>query len=219
MHTSFAPMPLTWLQTTIGMSDSQTHWLIALTCLNAIAVLMGMGALLAMAIVVVKLVGKVSVLTEELKPKIYPIMENVKQISGKTNDITTHVRDIVADSTPKVKRVTTNIAETSDVYRAKLAEVDALISDTAAKAKRQTDRVDNIVSSTISGAGKVASRVEDVVLTPVHQAAAIWSAIKATTESLVNSYTPKPAKKSYTPPPVAFTGENIYTGLEDDYHA
>ena len=212
-------MPLAWLQTTIGMTDSQVHWLIALTCLNAIAVLLGMGALVAMAVVVVKLVGTVTALTDELKPKVYPIMENVKQISGKANEITGHVRDIVADSTPKVKRVTTNLAETSDVYRAKLAEVDALISDTAAKAKRQTDRVDHIVSSTISGAGKVASRVEDAVLTPVHQASAIWSAIKATPESLVNPYTPKPSKKSYTPPPVAFTGENIYTGLEDDYHA
>ncbi len=218
MHISPLPLPLAWLQTS-GMTDSQVHWLIAFTGFTALAVLVEALAFGAIAVVVVKLIGHITALTEELKPKIYPIMENVRQISGKVNDITGNVKDVVADTAPKVKHVTTNITDTSDIYRAKLAEIDALISDTTAKAKRQTDRVDNFVSGTINSAGKVASRVEDVVLAPVHQAGALWSAIKATTESLVQSYKPKSSKTPYTPPPVAFEGDNIYTGLEDDYHA
>lgn len=224
MH--IASLPLAFLQAPAGMTDSQVHWLITFTALSAIAVLIEAIALGAIAVVVVKLIGQITVLTAELKPKIYPLMDQAKSISvkvneitGKVNDMTTHVRDVVADTTPKVKRVTTNIAETSDVYRAKLAEIDDLVTDTANKAKRQTERVDNFVSSTISTAGKVAGRVEDVVLTPVHQASALWSAIKATTESLVSSYSKPTAKKPQVPEPVAFEGDNIYTGLEDDYHA
>ncbi len=224
MHIAFAPLPLAMLQSPYGMTDSQVHWLIIFTALTAIAVLVEALALGAIAIVVVKLLGTITVLTAELKPKIYPLMDQAKEISvkvnditGKVNEMTSHVRDVVADTTPKVKRVTTNIADTSDVYRAKLAEIDALVTDTATKAKRQTDRVENLVSSTLSNAGKVASKVEDVVLTPVHQASAIWSAIKATTESLVTSYSKSAVKP--IPKPVAFEGDNIYTGLEDDYHA
>ena len=219
MHLTFAPIPLTILQAPSGMTDSQVHWLIAFTGISALAVLLEAAALLAIAIVVVKLISQITALTAELKPKIYPIMESAKEISAKVNEITGSVRDVVADTTPKVKRVTTNIADTSDVYRAKLAEIDALVTDTTQKAKRQTDRVDNFVSSTISTAGKVAGRVENVVLTPVHQASALWSAVKATTESLVKSYSKPTPKRAPVPEPVAFEGENIYTGIEDDYHA
>ena len=43
------------------------------------------------------------------------------------------------------------------------------------------------------------------------------SGTKAGLETLISRFTPK--KRSATPAPVAFEGESVYTGYEDDYHA
>lgn len=192
---------LALLQAPYGMTEGQTHWLIAFTLLTAVAVLIQAVALGAMAFMVVKLLKQVTELTGKLENKVWPLMDKTRQV--------------VDDLVPKIQRVTENVAETSDVYRAKLAEIDSLVTDTANKVKKQSDRLDEMVSSTLTTAGNVAHRVETAVLTPVRQGAALLSGIRAAAETLAHNY----SKSTRTPKPVAFEGESIYTGKEDDYHA
>ncbi len=201
MHFFSSIVCLGLIQGSLGMTQGQTHWLITFTFLTAIAVLIQAIALGAMAFMVVKLLKQVTDITSKLETKVWPLMDKT--------------RDVVNDLVPKIQRVTDNVAETSDVYRAKLAEIDSLVTDTAQKVKKQSDRVDSMISATLTSAGSVVERVEHVVLTPVRQGGAILSGIKAAAESLANHYSRKPT----TPKPVAFEGESVYTGMEDDYHA
>ena len=221
MHTLPTGLALLF-QNAYGMTDSQTHWLMIFAGCTAVAVLVLALSFGGIAFALFLLLRKITEFTGVLEKKVYPVLDNVK--------------DLMNDSVPKVKRVTTNIAETSDVYRAKLAEieklitetgnvyrskladVDSLITDTTSKAKRQSDRVDGMVSSTLHSAGTVVGRIENAVLTPVRQGGAWISGLKTAAEHLVQNFTPK-AKVRTTPKPVAFEGESVYTGLEDDYHA
>ncbi len=231
---------LAMLQTPTGMTDSQVHWLIAFTACTAIAVLVEALALGAIAVVVVKLINQVLKLTAELKPKVYPMIDSARDLVTQTAP---KVRDLVNDTVPKVKRVTTNIADTSDVYRAKVAQVDAFITDTTEKAKRQSDRVDGMVTEGLTSAGQVAGNIQNAVMTPVRQVGGIITSLRANIERFTQKSVAATAAAqaaaselyrqeakgsrvrsagagtSRTPKPVAFEGESVYTGLEDDYHA
>ncbi len=207
-----APLSAALLQTPYGMSDSQVHWLIAFTALTAIAVLIQAVALGGIAVVVIKLIGTVTKLTEELKPKVYPMIDNA--------------RDLVADSVPKIKRVTTNIADTSDVYRAKVADIDSFLSDTTQKARRQSDRVDNMVSDTLTSAGQIAGHIQNAVMAPVRQATHIIQLVRGNMDRFTQmgsdaarAFSSRRTKPAPTARPTAFEGDTVYTGLEDDYHA
>lgn len=204
MHTFSTSLPLTLLQAPYAMTDTQGKWLVAFTVLLTIAVLIQTAVLGAMGFMVVKLLGKVTELTSKLETKVWPLMDSA--------------RDLVNDSVPKIKRVTTNIADTSDVYRAKIAEIDTFLSDTTEKAKRQTDRMDTMVSDALTTAGSAVGKVEHTVMSPFRQTAAVMAGIKASAEKLVENFSGT-GKKRNTPKPVAFEGDSIYTGLEDDYHA
>ncbi len=187
---------------TYTMSDGQFHTLLWFTGLIAFWLFLQALALVAVAFMVVKLLKHVNDLTGKLEEKVWPLMDKTKEV----------VNDLV----PKIQRVTENIAETSDVYRAKLDQIDKLVTDTADKVKKQSDRVDNMVSSTLTSAGQVVHRVESVVMAPVRQGSALISGIKAAAEKLAENYRQPTA---HTPKPVAFEGESVYTGLEDEYHA
>ena len=199
------------------MTESQAHYLLIFVGIIALGFLLQGIAVLVLALVGSKLVKQLTDLVAEAKGKVYPILANVHEISDKATDISQIARDVVADTAPKIRRVTTNITETSDVYRAKLAEVDALISDTAGKARRQTERVDTMVTDVFDKTHEVTHTIANAVMLPVRQMAGLVSGAKVSIESLIANFTPKPKPK--TPKPVAFEGESVYTGYEDDYHA
>ena len=199
---------------TYTMSDGQFHTLLWFTGLIAFWLFLQAVALVAVAFMVVKLLRTINEFTTRIEAKTLAITD---RFEGKLYPLVDNFQDLMNDTVPKIKRVTESIADTTDVYRAKLAQVDALISDTAGKAKRQSDRVDGMVTSTLNAAGSIVGRVEHAVLSPVRQAGAVLSGIRAAATRLVDEYGQPSTPK--TPKPVAFEGENIYTGLEDDYHA
>lgn len=196
------------------MSDGQFHTLLWFTGLIAFWLFLQAVALVAVAFMVVKLLRTVNELTTRVESKALAITD---RFEGKLYPLLDNFQDLMNDTVPKIKRVTESIADTTDVYRAKLAQVDALITDTTTKARRQSDRVDGMVTSTLNAAGSVVGKVEHAVMTPVRQAGAVISGIRAAATRLAEEYA-QPSR-SKTPKPVAFEGENIYTGLEDDYHA
>ncbi len=199
---------------TYMMSDGQFKTLLVFTGLIALWLFLLSIALIAVAIMVVKLLktvnefttrieSKALAITDRFESKLYPVLDNVK--------------DLVNDSVPKIKRITDNIADTTDVYRSKVAQVDALITDTTSKVKHQSDRIDGMVSHTLTSAGNLVGRVEDAIFYPVRHLTALFSGLRASAARLVEEYSQPSAPKA--PKPVAFEGESIYTGLEDDYHA
>lgn len=197
------------------MTEHQSTYLLAYTGVVAFAILIEAIAIIILAIAASKLMKQVTDLTQEAKGKVYPILASVRDIAEKGQEIALVARNVVADSEPKIKRVTTNIAETTDVYRAKLAQVDSLITDTANKAHKQTARVDELISSTLAKTESIASGVQSAVMTPIRQASGLFEGIKVGIESLLHKSVPD--RKA--PKPVAFEGDSVYTGFEDDYHA
>jgi methyl-accepting chemotaxis protein len=199
------------------MTEHQSMYLLFYTGVVAFAILIQGIALVVLALAAAKLMKQLAELTNEAKGKVYPILESVRDISAKGQDIAEVARNVVRDSEPKIKRVTSNIADTSDVYRAKVAQVDALITDTTGKAQRQSDRVDAIVTSAITKTSETATNIGNAILAPVRQMSGFVSGAKTTIDSLIAQFVSKP--KPVTPKPVAFEGESVYTGYEDDYHA
>ena len=197
------------------MTEHQSTWLIIFTAVVALAVLIEAIALGALALAAAKLLAQLAELSNEAKGKVYPILESVRDISAKGQHIAAVAQNVVTDLEPKIKRVSTNITDTSDVYRAKVAEVDSLITDTADKARKQSDRVDGMVSSALTRTGEITAHIQHAILSPVRQVSGLVSGAKASIDSLLTHFSTKPA----TPKPVAFEGESVYTGYEDDYHA
>ena len=200
------------------MTEHQSTYLLVYTGIVAFAILIQGIALVVLALAAAKLMKQVAELATEAKGKVYPILESVRDISAKGQDIAEVARNVVRDTEPKIKRVTTNIADTSDVYRAKVAQVDSLITDTTTKAQRQSDRVDAIVTNAITKTGETATNIGNAILSPVRHMSGLVNGAKTSIESLIAQFMPK-KKKTPVPAPVAFKGESIYTGYEDDYHA
>ncbi len=197
------------------MTEHQSTYLLFYTGVVAFAILIQGIALVILALAAAKLMKQVAALTVEAKGKVYPILESVRDITAKGQHIAEVARNVAVDSEPKIKRVTANIADTSDVYRAKVAQVDSLMTDTADKARRQTDRVDGMISSVLTRTGEMAASVHHAILAPVRQVSGIVNGAKGSIEVLIEHFKPK----AKTPKPVAFEGESVYTGYEDDYHA
>lgn len=197
------------------MTEHQSTYLLAYTGVVAFAILIEAIAIVLLAVAAVKLMKQVTALTQEAKGKVYPILESVRDIAVKGQHIAEVARNVAADSEPKIKRVTANIADTSDVYREKVAQVSTLITDTTQKAHKQTVRVDDMISGALTKTGDLVANVQHTILAPVRQVSGLVNGAKAGIESLIRSY----SAKTKTPKPVAFEGDSIYTGQEDDYHA
>lgn len=199
------------------MTEHQASYLLLYTGIVAFAIFLIAVAVIVLALAAAKLLKQIGELTAEAKGKVYPILESVRDISEKGQHIAEVARNVVADTEPKIKRVTANIADTSDVYRAKVAQVDNFITDTTQKAHKQSDRVDQMISGALNRTGEAASNLQHAVASPFVKAAGLFSGAKAGIEALLhNAGGPS---KSKTPKPVAFEGESVYTGYEDDYHA
>lgn len=196
------------------MTEHQATYLLWYTGFVAVAILLISVAVIILALAAAKLLKQIGELTAEAKGKVYPILESVRDISEKGQHIAEVVRNVAADTEPKIKRVTANIADTSDVYRAKVAQVDSLLTDTAQKAHRQSDRVDTMVTNALTRTSEVADHLQHAIASPFVKTAGIFSGAKAALETLLQR-----EARPKTPKPVAFEGENIYTGVEDDYHA
>ena len=196
------------------MTEHQASYLLLYTGIVAFAIVLMGVAVLVIALAVAKLLKQIAELTAEAKGKVYPILESVRDISEKGQHIAEVVRSVAADTEPKIKRVTANIADTSDIYRAKIAQVDTLLTDTAQKAHRQSDRVDHMLTNALTRTGEVANNLQQAIASPFVKTAGLVSNAKVALENLLHRKT-----RTKTPKPVAFEGENIYTGYEDDYHA
>lgn len=200
------------------MTEHQASYLLLYTGVVAFAILLIAVAVIVLALAAAKLLKQIGELTAEAKGKVYPILESVRDISEKGQHIAEVARNVVADTEPKIKRVTANIADTSDVYRAKVAQVDHFITDTTEKAHKQSDRVDQMISGALTRTTEAASSLQHAVTSPFVKAAGFLSGAKAGIETLLQS-SGSSTGRSRAPKPVAFEGESVYTGYEDDYHA
>lgn len=210
------------------MTESQAHYLLIFSGITAFGVLLGAIGFGILSVSFARLLKQLTDLTSEAKGKVYPILENVHDISEKVADISEVVRETAAETAPKIRRVIRNVEETSEMYHARLTEVNALVADTTRKAKKQTDRVDTfvtdsldrtheVVNDTISRVQHIMDSIHNAVYAPVRQISGLASGAKAGLETLLANFAPKHETKP--PKPVAFEGDSVYTGYEDDYHA
>lgn len=210
------------------MTESQAHYILIFSGISAVGILLGAIAFSIFALSCAHLLKELRGLMSEAQGKVYPILENVQEISEKVADISTTVRETAADVAPKVRRVSQNLADTSDRYHARLAEVDELVGDTTRRVRNQTERADafvtnsldrtnEVVNTTLGRVQHVLDSLHNAIYAPVRQISGLASGARASIESLISSFAPK--QKPKTPKPTAFEGESVYTGYEDDYHA
>jgi uncharacterized protein YoxC len=199
------------------MTDQQSHYLLIFTGLVAAAVLIQALSLAVIAIAGLRVAKQMGKLSEEAKQKMSPMLDRVESISGRMEGLMHVMQDVATDVAPKIKRATTNIEESTDIYRAKIVQVESLIDDTTMKARRQTDRVDSMITNAMDRTHEITETVGNAIMSPARQMAGLVGGARATIDSLLRSFVPK--SKPHTPKPIAFEGENSYTGLDDDYHA
>jgi uncharacterized protein YoxC len=200
------------------MTEQQAHYLLIYVAIISFAFLIAAIILIVVGVTVVKLLKHLMVATSEAKTKMSPLLERVESIAVRTERIADSAEAILKDAQPKIERITTNFADSSTMYREKVSDVDAFISDTTNKARRQTDRVDDMISTALTRTGEITENIHNAFMAPARQISGILNGARAGINTLVNQYGSKP-KAPHTPKPVAFEGESVYTGLEDDYHA
>jgi|GEM_PF-6990208 len=209
------------------MTEQQAHYLLLYTGITAAAIALLAVAFGVLAFMLAVLMKRVNALARELQPRVGPLLGNMQVITSKVADISKTAHEVTADAAPKLRRVTDNLAESSDVYRAKVAQLDTLITDTTDRARNHVDRVDSFMTSTmdrtqdavhgtLDRAHDLVESVQHAVWTPVRQISGILSGTRAGLETLLHNFS---LKEKPAPKPVAFEGESVYTGLEDDYHA
>lgn len=201
------------------MTESQAHILEIFSIVIGVAVALQCLIMAVLALAGLKLLKVVTQITEEVKPKVYPLMDSARDIAAKAQVIAGHAKniagqaeDLVADTKPKIQRVTTNIVETSDVYRAKLAEVDALVTDTTQKARRQSDRVDDMVTHALTSVGSMVGHVEEAIMTPVRRVAGFFGGLRGGTEHFIRNFT---ARAEHVAEDLADTAEHAVHDLKE----
>ena len=192
------------------MTEAQAHLLLIFVGIIAVAALIQFIALAAMGVALARFFADAKTLVDEAKGKFYPMAETIHRLATTTEGI-------VDDAAPKVRRITSNIADTSDVYRAKVGQIDTFITETTTKARKQRDRVDAAATHLMDRTEEITTSVQNGFMAPFRQVAGIIGGLRAGIETLIRSEQEPTTPR--VPKPRAFQGDNIYTGLEDDYHA
>jgi hypothetical protein len=159
-----------WLQDA-GSLSGNSHLLEWFVGLVALAMAVQAGAVIVMAVGLVKVSKRGLEIAEELRTKIGPVLD------------TTH--SVFHDAAPKVKIITENLVETTHMVRNKTRELDATASEVNMKARAQAARVDGMVTSVLNTTAEISETLQRAVKVPVREVAGLVNGFKAGVEVLV----------------------------------
>jgi uncharacterized protein with ATP-grasp and redox domains len=128
-------------------------------------------ALIVMAVGAAKARKRGLEIAEELRLKVIPVIDGA--------------REMIRDTTPKLKVITENLVETSYIVRSKAQEFDATLSDVNQKTRAQVARVDRMVSSALTGTAEVVMAIQQGIRVPVRQFVGLANGLKAGMDVLV----------------------------------
>jgi methyl-accepting chemotaxis protein len=158
---------------------------------------------------------------DEIKGKLYPVIESVTHISKTTQSVLT-------DAEPKIKIVTDHLVETSRVVRVSAEKLSQTVGDANQKTQRQVARVDGMVTAALDTTAEVVHTIEHGIKVPAQKVAQAATQARFVAEGLMDKIkaiagglpflqsrrpAPSAATRSYPPPrprnattPAAATG-------------
>lgn len=161
------------------------HLIMIFIGLVAVAMAVMAIALIIVAVVASKAVKTVTATIEELKGKMLPVFDVVKDL-GQSG------REIVRDATPKVKRITENLVTTSEslmeagkVARGAVQHIDATISEANSRTQRQVARVDGMVTTALDTSAEIVETINHGIRVPAHKIAVMATDARFFVEGLL----------------------------------
>ena len=133
--------------------------LVIFVAVTSIAIVIQMGILIALFISVKKTSDQVQSIAMDVQRRTAPIIETA--------------RELLNDSTPKIREITSNLVETSAIVKAQAQQLNTAVSEIVERTRHQVARADEVISRTVHTAG----RVQDTVFTPVKRASSILHAL------------------------------------------
>jgi hypothetical protein len=121
--------------------------------ITAAAVVLQMLILLGIYLTMKRATGQAENIALDLHRRVNPILENA--------------RDIMADTTPKLRMITANLTETSATLKRQAETLGDTAVEVAVRARNKVIQTDDLVTNVLERVEKATGLVENSVLSPV----------------------------------------------------
>ncbi len=128
---------------------------------------------------VAEVTRKLESATDEVKGKVYPIIESVTHI-GKA------AQGIVDEATPKIRIVSDHIVDTSRIVRDSAQSFQSTAGDVNTKTQRQVARVDGMVTAALDTTAEIVATVEHGIKVPAQKIATVAGQVRQVAEGLLD---------------------------------
>ncbi len=160
------------------MPHNIPEWVyLAFIAVTAGAVLLQAVVLLGMLFAMKKAVSQITEISKKAEEHALPLLEATK--------------DLLNDTSPKLKVATQNLLEVSqtakevgNTVRAQSAQAAVALNDVLLRASVQVDRVDEMVTGTLNSVAHATATMQRAVSGPVRQAGAVLNGLRAGFEAL-----------------------------------
>ncbi|MBV8436525.1 MAG: hypothetical protein JOY95_03335 [Silvibacterium sp.] len=138
---------------------------IIFTGITCFGVLLQAFVLLGMFLALRRMMAKIHVITDELRPHLLPIVSTT--------------RNVVEESAPKIKVAVNDLVDVTRKLRTETDHVSATLDGLLNRANAHANRVDEMVTAGIDSAAHAKHAVQHAVSVPIRQASALFAGLKA----------------------------------------
>jgi hypothetical protein len=139
-------------------------WIQAFIVIAAVAIVIQMAILLAMLLEMKGAIAKFTVIADELKGRIDPILLRTNRI--------------LEDSEDKIASIMGDGAEVTRLARGQAQKIDRVFTDTLERLRVQVIRADQILSGALEVIEDTGTKVRNTLWGPVHQVSAVLKGVK-----------------------------------------
>lgn len=140
-----------------------SNLLVFFIAVTSVAVVLQMLILLGMYLQTKRVTDQAENIALDLHRRTVPLLENV--------------RDILADSTPKIKEVTANLAEASATLKSQAGTLGDTAVEIAVRTRNKIAQADDMVTRTLERVERTTGAVQNSVLSPVRRVNGILQGI------------------------------------------
>ena len=145
--------------------------LIVFIVVTAFAVAIQAGVLVSMFLALRKTMGKVELLSEDIRTKVLPTAELARQL--------------ITDLRPKLNAVADNVSVSSTLLRTQVERLDATLTDIVDRTRLQVIRADEFVNHTMDKLEETREAVQRTVVSPVRHLSGIMHGLSVGFEAFL----------------------------------
>jgi len=167
-----------WFQETYVFSSGNAKLLMVFIGLVAVSMVVQAIVMVVLAARTSGLMKGMSASADEVKAKLLPLIDTVK-------DVSQSAQELMQQTTPKVNVITDNLVkasdvllDTSNVVRASAEQFDVTIADANVRAQRQVARIDDMVTAVLATTTEVVETVSNSIRVPAQKIAGIASQLR-----------------------------------------